>query len=89
MTAPAESSTDSEMPARERAAREVVGAVAGVPAESLRPEQHLMADLGIDSPKGLQLLMDLEDRLGVEISDEEAARLETVGDILEWVRRQP
>lgn len=53
----------------------------------LEPGMDLVADLGVDSPRALQLLVALEDRLGVEISDEEAARLETVGHVLEAVER--
>lgn len=54
------------------------------PAE-LRPDMDLVADLGIDSPKALRLLVELEDRLGIEIEDEEAARMNTVGDVLAFV----
>ena len=45
----------------------------------------MTVDLGLDSPKALELLMALEDDLGIEISDEEAAALVTVGDILDLV----
>ncbi len=62
---------------------DVVSALAKVPKDSLKPETELVADLGIDSPKALQLLVELEEALDIEISDEEAAKLESVGDILE------
>jgi acyl carrier protein len=61
---------------------EVIAQVAGTPVTEIHPDMNLVADLGVDSPKALQLLVALEDALGIEISDEEAARLETVGDIL-------
>ena len=51
----------------------------------LAPEQDLVADLEIDSPKALQLLVLLEERLGIEIPDEDAARLESVADVLAYV----
>lgn len=51
----------------------------------LAPEQDLVADLEIDSPKALQMLVLLEERLGIEIPDEDAARLESVGDVLAYV----
>ncbi len=66
---------------RTNIARSVLAKLSGRAAESLAPEMDLVADLGIDSPKALELLVDLEDALGVEISDEDAARMETVGDI--------
>ena len=61
---------------------EVISKLANVSKDTLKPETELVADLGIDSPKALQLLVELEEALDVEITDEEAARLESVGDIL-------
>ncbi len=56
--------------------------ITGLDRAEIKPEQDLVADLGIDSPNALRLLVDLEDKLGIEISDEEAAAMDTVGDIL-------
>ncbi len=61
----------------------VISSLAKVSKDELKPETELVADLGIDSPKALQLLVELEEALEIEISDEEAAKLESVGDILE------
>ena len=63
----------------------ILAAVSGVDRGAIHPEQDLVADLGIDSPKALRLLADLEDELNIEISDEAAARLVTVGDVLTYV----
>lgn len=62
-------------------AREVLAKLSGRSAAELKSDMDLVADLGIDSPKALELLVELEEVLGVEISDEDAARMETVGDI--------
>ena len=62
-----------------------IAAVAGREAAGIEPGQHLMADLGIDSPKALQLLMDIEEELGIEIPDEHAAGFSRVGDLLDYV----
>ena len=64
-------------------ALQILSDVSGKPVAELRPEQDLVADLGIDSPKALKLLVELEDELEIEITDEAAARMTTVGDILE------
>ena len=64
----------------------ILAVVSGVDRDVLRPELDLVADLGIDSPKALRLLADLEDELDIEIDDEAAARLVTVGDVLTQVR---
>lgn len=62
-----------------------IAAVAGRDPGSVDRRQHLMADLGIDSPKALQLLMDLEENLNIEIPDDAAARFERVGDLADYV----
>lgn len=66
------------------AATRVLSGASGRPEGELRPDQDLVADLGIDSPKQLELLIELEEALGVEITDEEAAAMETVGDVLDY-----
>ena len=73
------------MTTKQDQALDVLAKIADKDRASLKPEAELTADLGIDSPKGLQLLMELEDRLGFEISEEEAARITTVGDMLTFV----
>ena len=50
--------------------------------EELSEEMELVGDLGLDSPKALELLIELEESLGVEIGDDAAAGLNTVGDVL-------
>ena len=66
-------------------ALDIVSEISGKDAGELLPEMELVGDLNIDSPKALQLLVDLEDKLSIEISDEAAAKLDTVGDILDYL----
>ena len=63
----------------------VVAKVSGKKVEELFPEAELVANLGMDSAKALELLVELEDQLNIEIPDEDAARLNTVGDVLDYV----
>ncbi len=67
---------------------EIIAMVSGKPVESIQPQHELTADLGIDSPKSLQLMMELEERLEVDIEEDDAARLETVQDILNYVAQR-
>ena len=69
---------------RRAAASKVLARASGRDEGALRPEFDLVADLGIDSPKQLELLIELEEALDVEISDEDAAAMETVGDVLDY-----
>ena len=73
------------MTANQDLALDVLAKVAQKERGTLQPQMELTADLVIDSPKGLQLLMDLEETLKIEISDDEAARMLTVGDVLNYV----
>jgi acyl carrier protein len=54
----------------------------------ITPESELAADLGIDSPRALQLLMELEEKLQIEIGEEDATRMNTVGDIMLYVENK-
>ncbi len=63
-------------------ARKVLSEMSG--REALEPQMDLVADLGIDSVKALELLVKLEEAWGVEISDEDAARMGTVADIYDY-----
>lgn len=67
---------------RSEIAISVISKITGIPPESISPELELVADLDMDSAKALELLVELEDRFDVEIDDENAAKLNTVGDVL-------
>lgn len=66
-------------------ALEVLATVSGYAASELARERDLVADLGIDSPKALRLLVELEEAYDIEISDEAASEMGTVGDILAYL----
>jgi len=66
-------------------ALEIVSKVSGKDIEELTPETELVANLGMDSAKALELLVELEDELGIEIPDEAAASLNTVGDVITYI----
>ncbi len=77
---------EDEMTMKETALA-VVAKVSGKEPEALTPDAELVANLGMDSAKALELLVELEDQLEIEILDEDAAKLNTVGDILAFVER--
>jgi len=54
----------------------------GVALAEIEESTELVGDLGIDSPRALQVLVEIEDKLDIELDDEEVASLQTVGDIL-------
>ena len=70
------------MTTTQQAALEILARIAKKDVAALKPEQTLVADLGIDSPKALELMCDLEEKLGIEMSEDALARIATVGDVL-------
>jgi acyl carrier protein len=57
----------------------------GVEADKIAPEARFIEDLGADSLDTVELIMGLEDKFGLEISDEDAEKIRTVGDALKFI----
>ncbi len=57
-----------------------------VPREQVKPEASFIDDLGADSLDLVELVMAMEEAFGMEISDEEAEKLRTVKDVIEYVK---
>ncbi|MDB5044880.1 MAG: acyl carrier protein [Deinococcus sp.] len=58
--------------------KEVIVEKLGVDAEKVTPEARFVEDLGADSLETVELIMGLEDKFGVTISDEDAESIRTV-----------
>jgi acyl carrier protein len=65
----------------------VLARVAGRARGEIAAEMNLVGDLGIDSPKALELLLELEEALGIEISDQDASSMDTVRDLIAFADR--
>jgi acyl carrier protein len=57
----------------------------GVDEGDVKPEASFVDDLNADSLDLVELIMSLEEEFGMEISDEEAERIKTVGDAQEYI----
>ena len=57
----------------------------GVSADQVTPEAKFIEDLGADSLDTVELVMALEEEFGQEIPDEEAEKLQSVGDVIKFV----
>ena len=60
----------------------------GVDAEKVTEEASFIDDLGADSLDSVVLVMVFEDEFGVEISDEAAVKIVTVGDAIKQLSSQ-
>lgn len=57
----------------------------GVDADSVNADAHFIDDLGADSLDTVELVMAFEEEFDMEISDEDAENLETVGDAIAYL----
>ena len=57
-----------------------------VPQERVKLEASFIDDLGADSLDLVELVMAMEEAFGMEISDDEAQKLRTVKDVIDYVK---
>ena len=57
----------------------------GVDEKEVKPEAHFVDDLGADSLDVVELVMALEEEFKLEISDEDAEKIATVGDAVKYI----
>ena len=59
----------------------------GVEADQVKPEAQFVNDLGADSLDTVELIMALEEEFDVEIPDEKAEKIKTVGEAIEYIEQ--
>ena len=59
----------------------------GVEEESIKPEAHFVNDLGADSLDTVELIMEFEEEFGIEIPDDDAEKITTVGSAVEYIEK--
>jgi acyl carrier protein len=66
--------------------KEILIAEMGIDPEHIGRDSNLVNDLGMDSLDSIEVLCELEERFGLEIPDEVAEKLITVGQIVEYIK---
>ena len=67
--------------------KEIIAKELEVELKQLTPEAKFIEDLGADSLDIVELVMALEEEFGIDIPDEEADTLKTVGDAMGYLRK--
>lgn len=65
--------------------RNVIAETLGCDLDKVTMEATLTDDLGADSLASVELVMALEEAVGVSIADEDLPNIKTVGDIMEYL----
>jgi len=71
----------------EQRVKEIIVEQLGVDPEQVSGEAAFVEDLGADSLDTVELVMALEEEFDLEIPDEEAEKIVTVGDAVEYIEK--
>ena len=66
--------------------KKIISEQLGVPEADVKPEASFVNDLGADSLDTVELVMALEEEFGVEIPDEDAEKIATVQNAVEYIK---
>lgn len=69
----------------EKKVKEVLERNLNVNKKKLTLDSSLVDDLGMDSFTSIELVFELEEKLGIDIPEEDARKLITVGDVVSYI----
>ena len=72
----------------ERQVREIIINELGVEPEKVTDDASFVEDLGADSLDTVELVMAFEEEFGIDIPDEDAEKMRTVGDAVRYLNEQ-
>jgi acyl carrier protein len=72
----------------EERVKKIIGEQLGVEEDEVTPEASFVEDLGADSLDTVELVMALEEEFGIEIPDEDAEKILTVGKALDYIKEK-
>ncbi|HEX2439117.1 MAG TPA: acyl carrier protein [Methylomirabilota bacterium] len=70
----------------EEKVKEIIVEQLGVDEEDVNPNAKFIEDLGADSLDTVELVMALEEHFDIQIPDEEAEKIVTVGDAVAYIK---
>lgn len=78
----------TEQQSLEKEVIDIVVEQLGIDASEVDASKSFVEDLNADSLDLTELIMTFEERFGFEISEEDAEKLKTVGDVVEYIRNK-
>ena len=73
------------MSEREAKIKQIIAEKLGVAAEKVTPQASFVDDLGADSLDQVELIMAFEDAFDIDIPDEDAEKMKTVKDAMDYL----
>ena len=73
----------------EEEVKQIVVDQLGVDEDEVKPEASFVDDLGADSLDVVELVMALEEEFGLEIKDEDAEKIGTVKQAIDYIQSHP
>ena len=72
----------------EERVKQIIVEQLGVDEAEVTPTASFVDDLGADSLDQVELVMAFEEEFGAEIPDEDAEKLQTVGDVVKYIEER-
>ena len=72
----------------EERVKKIIGEQLGVEEDEVTLEASFVEDLGADSLDTVEVVMALEEEFGIEIPDEDAEKILTVGKALDYIKEK-
>lgn len=66
--------------------QEIIEEQLSVPPDQIKPEAKFQDDLGADSLDVVELVMKIEETFDIEVPDEDAEKIQTVGDAVKYIK---
>jgi acyl carrier protein len=67
--------------------REIIAKQLRIDESKITSDSNIIEDLGADSLDVVEMLMTIEDNMGIVVSDDDAADLKTVGDVATYLEK--
>jgi acyl carrier protein len=71
----------------ERRVKKVICRILNISEDMIEPESHFVFDLGAESTQSVELVAAFEAEFGIEMDDEAALAVDTVGGAVEFISR--